>query len=286
MKGAESNLRNERLRSAATRTSLYLLLTVLFAFCIGPMTWAVSSSLKSAGDIFEYPPRLIPSPLTVRNYSDLLSGHPFFAWMATSFVVAIVSTVLAVLVCSLAGYGFACFRFRGKRFLFDLMFSSLAVPFVVIAVPLFIMLSRIGVTNEYVLLIVPWIAPAFGIFMMRQYTEQSVPPDLLEAARVDGCSEFRIYWQIVVPLLRPGLGALGVWTFINSYNSFLWPLIAIGNPDRFTLPLGLQALFGAQSHQFNLVMAGSVLASLPAIIIFLALRRQLIEGLSAGSIKG
>jgi ABC-type glycerol-3-phosphate transport system permease component len=122
--------------------------------------------------------------------------------------------------------------------------------------------------------------------MMRQYTEQSVPPDLLEAARVDGCNEFRIYWQIVLPLLRPGLGALGVWTFINSYNSFLWPLIAIGNPDRFTLPLGLQALFGAQSHQFNLVMAGSVLASVPAIAIFLALRRQLIEGLSAGSVKG
>ncbi|MCH6472106.1 carbohydrate ABC transporter permease [Sinomonas terrae] len=268
------------------RIILYVVLIVLVAVCVGPMVWALSASFKDPGDIFQYPPKLLPSPATTANYASLLSTQPFIGWLLTSLIVAILSSAISAFVCSLAGYAFAMFAFRGKEALFSLMFSSLAVPFVVVAVPLFVMLSRAGLTNAYFVLIVPWVAPAFGIFMMRQFAEQSVPPDLIEAARIDGCGELRTFWTIVFPLLRPGAGALAVWAFVNSYNSFLWPLIAVSSPSNFTLPLGLQALYGAQNHQYNLVMAGAILATIPALIIFIALRRQLLEGLSAGSVKG
>jgi ABC-type glycerol-3-phosphate transport system permease component len=165
------------------------------------------------------------------------------------------------------------------------MFSSLAIPFAVIVVPLFILLARTGLTNPYFALIVPWVAPAFGIFMMRQYASQSIPAELLQAARVDGANEFRIFWSIVFPLLRPAIGALAVWTFLNSYNAFLWPLVVVSSPDYYTLPLGLQAIFGAEGRQYNLVLAGSVLAAIPSIAVFLLLRKQLVSGLTAGAVK-
>lgn len=267
-------------------TLLYAVLVAILVLSIAPLVWAFSSSLKNPGDIFEYPPKLVPDPATGQNYVDLLVQEPFVAWMVTSLVVAVISAAVSVVVCSLAGYAFALFPFRGKGPLFAIMFSSLAIPFAVVAVPLFVMLSRAGITNAYFVLIVPWVAPAFGIFMMRQYAEQTIPLELVEAARIDGASEFRIFWRIVFPLLRPGAGALAVWAFINSYNSFLWPLIAVNSPEHFTLPLGLQALYGAQNHQYNLVLAGSILATIPAIVIFVLLRRQLVDGLSAGSVKG
>jgi ABC-type glycerol-3-phosphate transport system permease component len=132
---------------------------------------------------------------------------------------------------------------------------------------------------------VPWVAPAFGIFMMRQFIEQAIPDELLDAARIDGCSEFGLFWRIVLPLLKPAVGALGVWSFINSYNSFLWPLIVIGNPDHYTLPLGLGALFATENREYDLVLAGSVLATIPAVLVFVILRKQLIDGLTAGAVK-
>jgi len=278
--------RRLRRRNRVRFLFLYMVLGVLVFLCLLPMAWALSSSFKNVGDIFNYPPSLIPSPATTRNYSNLLQGQPFVSWLATSLLVAIVSTAVSVFVCSLAGYAFARFRFKGKEVLFSIMFSSLAVPFVVIAIPLYIMLSRSGMTNTYFVLIVPWVAPAFGIFMMRQYAEQSVPYELMEAARADGASEIRIFWQIILPLIRPGAGALAVWAFIHSYNSFLWPLIAVSDASQFTLPLGLQALFGAMNRQYDLVLAGAVLASAPSLLIFIVLRKQLLEGLTAGSVKG
>jgi ABC-type glycerol-3-phosphate transport system permease component len=271
---------------SAGRIALYAVLVGICLLCLGPLAWAVSSSFKPAGDIFQYPPRLIPDPATLANFVELITQHPFGGWLRTSLIIAAIGSAVSVFVCSLAGYAFAMFTFRGKGLLFSVMISSLAIPFMVVAIPLFVMLYRLGLNNAYFVMVVPWVAPAFGIFMMRQYTEQSIPDELLEAARVDGCGEFRIFLTIVFPLLRPGAGALAVWSFVHSYNSFLWPLIVIENPADFTLPLGIQALFGAQNHQYNLVMAGAVLATLPAVIIFIALRKQLIVGLTAGSVKG
>ena len=166
------------------------------------------------------------------------------------------------------------------------MFSSMAVPFAVIVVPLFVLVAKLGLANPFFALIVPWVAPAFGIFMMRQYTEQAVPDEILDAARIDGCSEFRTFLAVVVPLLRPALGALAVWAFLNTYNNLLWPLVIVAEPEYYTVPLGLQALFGAEGRQYDLVMAGSILATVPALVVFFVLRKQLVSGLTAGAVKG
>jgi multiple sugar transport system permease protein len=278
--------RRRMARHVVGRSCLYATLIALVAVFVLPLVWATASSFKLRGDIFSYPPRLLPSDPTLHNYRTLLEEHPFLNWFAVSTAVAVISTAVSVLVCSLAGFGFAKYRFRAKNVLFDVMFSSLAIPFAVLVVPLFIMLSRTGLTSPYFALIVPWVAPAFGIFMMRQFIEQAIPDELLESGRVDGCTEFGIFWRIVMPLLRPALGALAVWSFLNSYNAFLWPLIIVGDPNQYTLPLGLGALFATENREYDLVLAGSVLAAIPSLALFFILRNQLVSGLTMGAVKG
>lgn len=267
------------------RTVLYVALTVIAGIVLLPLLWTLATSFKQRGNMFAYPPSLLPNPATVENYRNLFAAAPFGDWFLTTVIVAVVSTVLAVFVCSLAGFGFAMYRFPGKNFLFSFMFGSLAVPYIVVLLPLFVILTQVGLTEPFFAMIVPWIAPAFGIFMMRQYIEQSIPPELLEAGRVDGSGEFNIFLRIVLPILRPAIGALAVWNFINSFNAFLWPLMIVSEPRRYTLALGLANLYGAQSRQIDLVMAGAVLAAVPTLIVFFLLRKQLLEGLAAGAVK-
>ena len=268
------------------RIPLYGFLGLLFVGFLAPLLWALSGSFKPRGDIFGYPPKLIPDPFTLDNYQRLFSGQPFWRWFLMSTVVALVATTVSVFVCALAGYGFAKFRFAGKRLLFGVMFSSLSIPFAVILVPLFVILVKSGLGSPWFALIVPWVAPAFGIFMMQQYIVQSVPDSVLEAARIDGASEFGIFRTIVLPLLRPSLGALAVWQFLQSYNSFLWPLVLVSDSSQYTLPLGLQTLFVSEQRQYDLVLAGAVIAVVPAVALFVVLRKQLLEGLSTGAVKG
>ncbi|KOV22805.1 carbohydrate ABC transporter permease [Streptomyces caelestis] len=272
-------------RKPAGRVLLYAFLIALLLVFALPLLWALSASFKSRGDIFSYPPQPLPVPATLENYRGLLGGHPFWGWLLISTVVALMSTAASVALCSLAGFAFAKYRFRGQNVLFTIMFSSMAVPFAVIVVPLFVMVAKAHLTTPYFALVVPWVAPAFGIFMMRQFVEQSVPDALLDAARVDGCTEFGLFRRVVLPLLRPALGALAVWSFLTSYNSLIWPLIVVSDPGQYTLPLGLQALFGATGRQYDLVLAGSVLAVIPSLLVFFLLRRQLLEGLTAGAVK-
>jgi multiple sugar transport system permease protein len=272
-------------RPLGGRVLLYAFLLALLVVFALPLLWALSASFKSRADIFSYPPTLLPNPAVLDNYRGLLEAQPFWSWFTVSTVVAVLSTVVSVGLCSLAGFAFAKYRFRGKNALFTIMFSSLAVPFAVIVVPLFIMVAKARLTEPYFALVVPWVAPAFGIFMMRQYTEQAVPDELLDAARIDGCTEFGLFRRVVLPLLRPALGALGVWSFLNSYNSLLWPLIVISEPEDYTLPMGIQALFGATGRQYDLVLAGAVLAAVPSLLVFFLLRKQLLEGLTAGAVK-
>ncbi|MEV6170689.1 carbohydrate ABC transporter permease [Streptomyces sp. NPDC051954] len=277
------------MNTTATRTGrvlLYAALVLLLLAFLAPLLWALSGSFKPRGDIFAYPPELIPDPFTLHNYRALIDDQPFVRWFLISTVVAVVATVVSVFVCALAGYGFAKFRFAGRRPLFAVMFSSLSIPFAVILVPLFVILVKTGLGSPWFALIVPWVAPAFGIFMMQQYIVQSVPDSVLEAARIDGASEFGIFRRIVLPLLRPALGALAVWTFLQSYNSFLWPLVLVSDSSQYTLPLGLQTLFVSEQRQYDLVLAGAVLAVLPAVALFVLLRKQLLEGLSTGAVKG
>ena len=272
--------------SRLRRGLLYLTLIALLVVFVAPLVWAVSGSLKRRGDIFAVPPTLVPDPVTFENYANLLSTQPFLAWFGMSVGTASIATVVSVFVCALAGYGFAKFRFRGRRILFAVMFSSLSVPFAVILVPLFILVVKSGLSNPWFALIVPWVAPAFGIFMMQQFIVQAVPDDIIEAARIDGNSEFGTFWRVVLPLLRPSLGALGVWSFLQSYNSFMWPLVLVSDAEQYTVPLGLNILFASENRSYDLVLAGAVLASIPTILVFILLRKQLLEGLTAGAVKG
>ncbi|NQX14038.1 carbohydrate ABC transporter permease [Microbacteriaceae bacterium VKM Ac-2855] len=268
------------------RGLLYVTLSALLLVFVAPLLWALSGSFKNRGDIFATPPSLLPNPATTDNYVNLLTTQPFWNWFGMSIGTSLIATTISVFVCAMAGYGFAKFAFRGKRVLFTIMFSSLSVPFVVILVPLFILVVKTGLSNPWFSLIVPWVAPAFGIFMMQQFIVQSIPDEIIEAARIDGNSEFGTFWRVVLPLLRPSLGALGVWGFLQSYNSFMWPLVLVSDASQYTLPLGLNILFAAENRSYDLVLAGAVLASVPTILVFFLLRKQLLDGLTAGAIKG
>lgn len=264
----------------------YVVLTAGVLISALPLVWVFISSLKTVSDIFVTPPQLVPSPATLDNYTALFDRVPFLRWFFNSVVTSAVATVLAVFFSALAGYAFAKFDFRGRTFLFDVMFSSLMIPFAVILVPLFILVTRMGWADSYAALVVPWVAPAFGIFLMRQFIVQGVPDELLDAARMDGASEIGIFLRIVLPIIRPALGALAVWNFLNSYNSFLWPLTTISSESLLTLPLGLAAMNGNYSREYGLVLAAALLAAVPTVLLFLALRRQLISGLTVGAVKG
>jgi multiple sugar transport system permease protein len=276
-------------RPARDRTLTALLTAAVLVGLIVPvlpLLWTFSSSFKPVSDIFIYPPRLLPSAPTMEHYRRLFTDLPFLRWFVNTLGVSVATTVLALFFSALGGHAFAKYQFRGKTVLFNIVLASMLVPFAVILIPLFVLITRIGWTDSFLALVVPWVAPAYGIFLMRQYIVQAVPDELLDAARVDGAGEFRVFWEVVLPLVRPALGALAIWNFLGVYNSFLWPLVVMSTNEKLTLPVGLAQIYGNYSREYGLVMAGAVLAAVPMIALFVALRRQFIEGLTFGAIKG
>lgn len=268
------------------RGGLYIVLILLVVVAVLPLVWAISGSFKTITEIFEIPPRLFPAHPILSNYGTVFRDLELPKWLWTSIWVAFIGTFLSVLFSTMGGYAFAKFKFPGQKFLFDVMFSSMLIPMTVIIIPLFVIVANIGLGNSYAALIVPWVAPAFGVFMMRQFIIQSIPDALVEAARIDGAGELKIFLTVVLPLLRPALGALAVWNFLASYNNFLWPLIVLSDSGKFTLPLGLNSLTGAYSANYGVILAGSLVAAIPTVVLFIVLSKQLIEGLTVGSVKG
>ena len=252
-----------------------------------PLIWMIYSSFKTTAEIFRYPPWLPPATWSLHNYQSLLEGWTFDSWYGNSLFYAVTQTVLTLFFCSLAGFAFAKYTFRGKNLLFAVLISSTLIPFQLILVPLFIGMSRIGWVNSPYSMVIPWVTPAFGIFLMRQFA-LSIPTELLEAARLDGASEFRSYWQVVLPILRPGLAALGIWTFLSSWNSYIWPLMILRGDTNLTLPVGvatMQAQAAGSATPFGEIMAAATLMSLPVIVLFVFVQRYFIAGLTAGSVK-
>lgn len=278
--------------SAGSRRFSALMLNLAVAIggiiTVLPLVWMVSASFKRLSEIYRFPPTLIPQTFTVANYERLLRDWPFLQWYWNSFMVAVLVTLATLLFSSLAGFGFAKYRFRGSRALFMLMLGSTMIPFELILVPLFILMSRLGWTNSYASLIIPFMAPAIGIFLMRQYIS-TLPTELVEAARIDGASELTIYWRIILPLARPALGALAVLTFLGSWNSFLWPLTVLRDRANMTFPVGLANMVGGvtagSEPPVGATMAASTLVTIPVIIVFLLVQRHYVEGLTAASIK-
>ena len=268
------------------RAGLYGLLALGVVAMATPFVWTLLSSFKENTDIFRAPVQFLPRVWTLENYRRLLSGEqiPFLRQFANSAIIAVGQTVLTVLLASLAGFAFAKYEFVGKRALFLLMLLTLMIPFEVTVVPLFQLMIKLQWLDTYQAVIVPSAINAFGVFFMRQVM-LAVPNDLLDAARVDGATEFGIYWRIVLPLSRAGLAVLAVLSFLAAWNDYLWPLIALRSPEMFTLPIGLATLSGLYRVEWGLIMAGAVLTTLPILALFLWMRNHLITGLTSGAIK-
>jgi ABC-type glycerol-3-phosphate transport system permease component len=268
------------------RAGLYGLLALGVIVMATPFVWTLFASFKENTDIFRAPVQFLPRVWTLENYRNLLSGEriPFLRQFANSAIIAVGQTALTVFLTSLAGFAFAKYEFVGKRLLFLLTLLTLMIPFEVTVVPLFQLMIDIGWLDTYWAVIVPGAINAFGVFFMRQVM-LAVPNDLLDAARVDGATEFGIYLRIVVPLSRGGLAVLAVLSFLTAWNDYLWPLIALRSPEMFTLPIGLATLSGLYRVEWGMIMAGAVLTTLPILALFLWTRNHLISGLTSGAIK-
>jgi len=261
------------------------LLIVTALLTVIPLLWMLSASFMPTGEATIYPPRLLPSSVTLEHYRELFTrlniGRAFFS----STVIAVGTTVFSLLLNSMAGYAFAKLRFGGRDRLFAVLVAALVIPTQVAMLPLFLMLKSVRLVNSYWGVILPSIATIFGIFLIRQFM-LSIPDELLDAARIDGANEWRIYWNIVLPLARPVLVTLAIFTFMSAWNDFMWPLIVLTDDAKYTLPVAVANLVGEHVQDTELMMASSVLTVLPVLILFLALQRHYIAGIMMGSVKG
>jgi multiple sugar transport system permease protein len=260
------------------------LLLAMAALTLFPLGWMLSVSLMSPGEASTFPPPLLPTQATLANYRELFTQAGMGRYLVNSVVLTTAVTLGSLLFNVAAGYAFAKFRFAGRDRIFKLLLGALVIPPQVAMVPLFLLLRQLGLVNTYGAIIVPALASIFGIFVVRQYA-LSIPDDVLEAARIDGASEFRIFRSIIVPLLRPVIVTLAVFTELGAWNDFMWPLIVLNDMDLYTLPVALASLSREHVQDNELMMAGAVLTTLPVLLVFLAMQRYYIRGLTLGSVK-
>jgi ABC-type glycerol-3-phosphate transport system permease component len=250
-----------------------------------PFFYMVSASFKPGSELYSIPVRVLPQNLYLGNYQLLFGETSFARWFGNSLFVALARTAIAITLSLMAGYAFAKFEFRFKRPLFMLVIATLTLPLYVILVPLFSMMTSLRWTDTYWALILPFTAQAIGIFLARQQL-LAIPNELLEAARIDGASEWEIFTRIVVPLAQPIIAVMGILFFTASWNDYIWPLIVLTSDEKFTISLGLPSLIGPYSQEYGAVMAGSFLGTLPIVLVFLIFQRRFIEGIMAGALKG
>ncbi len=261
------------------------LLLGLTALALFPLLWMFSVSLMAPGEASASPPPLLPAHATFDNYVALFASGGIWRYFANSVLIAALATLASLIFNVAAGYAFAKLRFPGRDRIFRFLLGALVIPGQVAMIPLFLLLKQIGLVNSYGGVLVPTLASIFGIFLVRQYA-LSIPDELLEAARIDGASEFRIFGAIVLPALRPIIVTLAVFTLLGTWNDFMWPLIVLADQNLYTLPVALAALSREHVQDDELMMAGSVVTILPVLIVFLSLQRYYLQGLLAGSVKG
>ena len=262
----------------------YLLLTAGAIVMLAPFVWMLLASSKTLPEILKVPPTFLPQSFRLDNFRTVLEDTDFVRYFLNSTIVAAISIVSVLITSSMAGYAFAKFEFPGRNLLFVLVLATLMIPFQVRVIPLYVLADELHLLDTYAGLVLPGLVDAFGIFLMRQYM-QSIPSDLIDAARVDGASEIRIFLKIVLPLAKPALSALAIFTLVASWESFLWPLLVISSPDKYTLPLGLAQFSGRFVTRVELQMAASTLTILPLLIVFLVMQRRFIEGMATAGMK-
>lgn len=252
-----------------------------------PFVWMVSTSLTAPSELFKLPPRFIPNPIDISGYQRLFGNPalPIGRWVINSVVVALAVSSLQVLTSAMAAYGFTRFSFRGRNALFAVFLATLMVPFQVMVVPLFIEMRYLGLQETYGALIIPDMASPFAVFLLRQAFLQ-IPREIEEAAVVDGAGHLRLFARFVVPLSKPTLATVGVFSFMGSWNNFLWPLVVIHKPSMMTLPLGLSTMSSRFVTDWNLLLAGTTVSVLPIIAVFLFAQRYILQGIAMSGLKG
>jgi multiple sugar transport system permease protein len=248
-----------------------------------PLLFMFSTSLKTAGQVYDL--RLIPASPTLANYIQILADGRFARWFANSLAIATIVTLSNVFFDSLVGYTLAKFRFRGRYFIFLAILSTLMIPTEMLVIPWYLMSSQLGWVDSYWGIMFPGIMTAFGTFLMKQFFE-TIPDDFLEAARIDGLNEFQIWWKVAMPLVTPALSALAIFTFLGNWTAFFWPLIVTTRSELYTLPVGLSSFAVEQSIQWEKIMTGASLATIPTLLVFLFLQRYIVRGVMLAGLKG
>ena len=265
---------------------MYVLLGAIAFVMLFPLLWILSTSFKSPEEnIFQFPPQLFPNQPTFQNFITVWQSNPFGQYLFNSTVVAVLTVSLNLLFCSLAAYPLARMEFQGRDVIFTSIVSTIMIPFQIVMIPLYILTVQLGLKNTYLGVIFPSIASAFGIFLLRQ-AFQGVPKELEEAARIDGCSELGLWWNVMLPAIRPALVTLAIFVFIGSWSDFLWPLIILDRPEYYTLPLGVATLAGTFSLDWRLIAAGSVISIAPVLLFFLFMQRYIVPTDTGSAVKG
>lgn len=290
--GARHDPAEARGRTASPRRRLalpfspwHLLLVPTALLFLLPLVQMVLTSFMSDSEINRFPPRFLPTHLTLTGYRGLFTDSPVLRWLLNTVIVATSAVVAHLVLCSLAGYGFARLKFPGRTFGFFAIIATIMIPTQLLMIPTYVMFSRLGIINTLGAAIVPWLTSAFGIFLMRQFF-LSLPRELEEAARLDGCSQLGTLLRIVLPLAKPALATLAIFTLLGSWNDLIWPLIAINDEKSYTLQLGLANFQGTRRTQWSLLMAGNVVATMPLIMFFLAAQKHFVATMTFSGLKG
>ena len=267
-------------------TFIYLVLTIFAFITLAPLAWGISTSLKTNLAVFSYPPQWIPENPQWRNFTTAWALAPFARFYWNSFYITVLIVLGQLITSSMAGFAFSRLRFRWRDTIFVLYLASLLIPAQVIMIPIFLMVKELGWFDSHLSLIIPSLASAFGTFLFRQFF-LAIPEELVDAAKLDGCNPFGVYWRIFLPLSKPALATLGVFTAMATWNSFIWPLILLRSPERYTVTLGLGLLRGAVQFaaSWELVMAGTATAMIPIVLVFLFAQRFFMEGVTLSGLK-
>lgn len=268
---------------AASVAYLVLIFWAILSFI--PLTWLFITAFTPQDFIVRMPPKISLSLLSLVNFVNLFERGQIFRWFFNSFYIACFVTMFNLFFSSLAGYTLAKKIFPGRKAIFWMIISTMMIPGQVTLVPVFIMMTNFGLLDTHAALILPQVVSVFSIFLMKQYI-QTLPSELEDAARIDGCSEFGVFWRIILPLCRPVLAVLGIFVFVANWNNFLWPLIMLNTPSKFTMQVGLATLQEQFATDYGILMAGAAFAAVPMIIMFLSLQRHFIKGLTIGGVKG
>ncbi|WP_437583397.1 carbohydrate ABC transporter permease [Paramicrobacterium sp. CJ85] len=263
----------------------HFVLAPLAIIFVIPFVQMLLAALSPAAELVQFPPPFVPSTLTLENFGKLFATTNVLQWLLNSVIVSASAIAAHIVLCSLAGYGFARLKFRGRNMGFLLIIATIMLPTQLLMIPTYILFSKIGLINTIGAAIVPWLASAFGIFLMRQFFI-GLPVELEEAGMLDGCSRWGIFFRIVLPLAKPALATLAIFTLLSSWNDLIWPLIAINDPSAFTIQLGIANFQGARQTEWGLLMAGNVVAVFPLVLFFLFAQKQFIQTMTFSGLKG